>query len=152
MKKYLIGTCAYNEGEKIKRVIEKYNDYAIYDVLIIDDGSTDQSLKDIPPGIPVSVIANPANRGAGYGVRQILQYAKDRGYIAVFFVSGNDKDSPGDIAKLKAAMEEGYDFVQGSRYLPGGGQGRMPFYRKISTRIIHPLLFSLITGRRITDS
>jgi len=28
----------------------------------------------------------------------------------------------------------------------------MPFYRKISTRFIHPLLFSLITGKRITDS
>ena len=28
----------------------------------------------------------------------------------------------------------------------------MPFYRKVSTRFIHPLLFSLIVGRKITDS
>ena len=28
----------------------------------------------------------------------------------------------------------------------------MPLYRKISTRLIHPFLFSLITGRRISDS
>ena len=152
MKKYLVGTCAFNEGAKIKRVIEKYNDYVSYDVVIIDDGSTDQSLQEIPPGIPVAVIANPANRGAGFGVRQILQYAQQRGYTAVFFVSGNDKDSPHDVPKLKSAIEEGFDFVQGSRYLPGGQQGRMPFYRKVSTRIVHPMLFSLITGRRITDS
>ena len=72
--------------------------------------------------------------------------------LPFFFVAGNGKDSPADIAKLKAAIEEGYDFVQGSRYLPGGSQGRMPLYRKISTRFIHPLLFSLITGRNITDS
>lgn len=152
MKKYLVGTCAYNEGEKIKRVIGKYNDYDSYDVLIIDDGSTDRSLAHIPQGIPVSLITNPSNRGAGYGVRQILQYAKERGYIAVFFVSGNDKDLPSDVQKLKIAIEEGFDFVQGSRYLPGGQQGRMPFYRRVSTRIIHPILFSLITGQTITDS
>ena len=143
MKKYLVGTCAFNEGQKIRRVIAKYNDYANYDVLIIDDGSTDQSLQDIPAGVPVSVITNSVNRGAGYGVRQILMYAKEHGYAAIFFVSGNDKDSPADVPKLKAAIEEGYDFVQGSRYLPGGGQGRMPSYRKIATRMIHPLVFSL---------
>lgn len=152
MKKYLVGTCAYNEGAKIRRVIEKYNDYASYDVLIIDDGSTDLSLAVIPPGLPVTVIKNPANRGAGFGVRQILHYARAQGYVAVFFVSGNDKDLPADVRKLQSAIEEGFDFVQGSRYLPGGGQGRMPFYRKISTRIIHPYLFSILTGKKITDS
>jgi dolichol-phosphate mannosyltransferase len=28
----------------------------------------------------------------------------------------------------------------------------MPLYRRIATQFVHPLLFSLITGRRITDS
>ena len=42
--------------------------------------------------------------------------------------------------------------IQGSRYLPGGVFGRMPFYRKIATRFLHPLLFSLISGMRVTDS
>ena len=49
-------------------------------------------------------------------------------------------------------MEDGYDLVQGSRYFPGGNHGNMPFYRVIATRYIHPLLFSLITGRRFTDT
>ncbi len=152
MKKYLVGTCAYNEGPKIRRVIGKYNDYATYDVLIIDDGSSDGSLQGSPPGIPVTVIRNPVNQGAGYGVRQILEYAQQKGYVAVFFVSGNDKDSPADIFRLKTAIEEGFDFVQGSRYLPAGQQGRMPCYRKVATKLIHPLFFSLITGKWITDS
>lgn len=151
-KKYLVGTCAFNEGEKILRVLRKFNDHNLYDLLVIDDGSTDGVLTaPLPPG-PITVIHNSETRGAGYGVRQILSYALEKGYVAVFFVSGNDKDLPEDINKFRSAIEDGYDFVQGSRYLPGGGFGRMPFYRTIATRILHPFLFSIITGRLFTDS
>ena len=152
MKKYLVGIGSYNEGEKIHRVLEKFSDYDIYDVLIIDDGSTDGSLKNIEDIPCLKVIVNPFPRGAGYGVRQTFDYAKEKGYVAVFFVSGNDKDDPEDIYKLKEAIEEGYDFVQGSRYLAGGKHARMPAYRKVATRYIHPLFFSWITNRKITDS
>jgi len=149
--KYLIGTCVVNEGEKIRRVIRKLNDFPDYGVLIIDDGSTDDSLRNIKhPSL--NIIRNTINQGAGYCVRQILAYARDNSYEAVFFISGNDKDDPADIEKLKKAVEAGHDFVQGSRYLKGGEFGGMPFYRKISTRFIHPILFSLITGKKITDS
>ena len=152
IKKYLVGSCAFNEGAKINRVISKYNDYACYDLLIIDDGSTDGSLSNTPKNIPVTVIRNETTTGAGHCIRQIFEYARRKGYIAVFFASGNDKDDPQDIPKLKHAIEEGYDFIQGSRYLQGGSYGAMPAYRKITTRFVHPFLFSLITGRRITDS
>jgi len=152
LKKYLVGSCAFNEGEKVKRMIGKYTDYESYDVLIIDDGSTDGALSRIADNVPVKVIHNEKTMGAGYGIRQIFSYARENGYIAVFFASGNDKDDPNDIQKLQSAIEEGYDLVQGSRYLKGGAYGRTPFYRKIATRFIHPLLFSLISGMRVTDS
>jgi len=61
----------------------------------------------------------------------------------VFFVSGNDKDSPDDIYTLKDAIEEGYDFVQGSRYLSGGKYGGMPIYRKVATKMIITFLISI---------
>jgi dolichol-phosphate mannosyltransferase len=53
---------------------------------------------------------------------------------------------------VKPIVEEGFDFVQGSRYLPGGDFGNMPFYRQIATRFVHPWLFSLVARRRVTDS
>jgi len=152
MNKYLIGTCVYNEGEKIQHVIKKFNDYQSFDFLIIDDGSTDGSLNTIQQHDHLKIIKNEENKGAGFGVRCILKYGRDHCYEAVFFVSGNNKDDPKDIEKLKNAIEQGFDFVQGSRYLPGGQFGQMPLYRIVSTRLIHPLLFSLITGKRITDS
>ncbi|MDP2654784.1 MAG: glycosyltransferase family 2 protein [Candidatus Omnitrophota bacterium] len=151
-KKYLAGICSFNEGDKIRRVLRKFNDYEMYDVLIVDDGSDDNSVDAPAPGLPVTVIRNPKTMGAGYGTRQIMAYAKERGYEAILFVSGNDKDDPADMAKLRKALDDGYDFIQGSRYLPGGRYGQMPFYRIVATRWIHPLFFSLITGKRITDS
>jgi dolichol-phosphate mannosyltransferase len=150
--KYILGISVFNEGEKILKVIERFNDYAVYDLLVMDDGTTDGSLERVPKHDHIFVVKNPENRGAGHSVRNCLKWAKERGYEAVFLVAGNDKDRPEDVVKLVQGMEEGYDVVQGSRYLPGGGFGNMPLYRTIATRIVHPVLFSLITGRHITDS
>ena len=152
MKKYLVGIAAYNEGQKIRRTIQRFNDYGLYDVLLLDDGSTDGSLEGIQKEFPVSIITNTRNRGAGFATRQTINYAREHGYETVIFVSGNDKDAPEDVKKLTAAIEKGFDFVQGSRYLPGGAHGRMPFHRKIATHFIHPFFFSFLTGRKISDS
>jgi len=52
---------------------------------------------------------------------------------------------------LKPIVEDGCDFVQGSRFLQGGGYGNMPLYRRFATRF-HPLLFSLAVRKRVTES
>ncbi len=152
MKKFLIGICVFNEGDKIRRVIQKFHDDELYDILIVDDASSDGALQDLPSERPVNIIRNETQRGAGYGVRKILQYGRSKGYEAVFFVAGNDKDDAADIVKLKNGIEQGFDLVQGSRYLPGGHFGHMPVYRRLATRYVHPLLFSFFSGRKITDS
>ncbi len=141
MNKYLVGTCVYNEGEKIRRLIQKLNSYPDYDFVIVDDASTDNALKDLAQSRSTVIIRSETRKGAGYGVRKILSYASDKGYEAVFFISGNDKDDPADLCKLHKALDAGFDFVQGSRYLPGGVHGKMPFYRRIATQFVHPFIF-----------
>jgi len=151
-KKYLLGICSYNEGDKIRRVIEKFNEYDFYDVLVIDDGSTDGSMARLVSLPDIRLIRNERPMGAGYGTRQIIDYAGQKGYEAAIFVSGNDKDDANDVLALVQAIEDGADFVQGSRYLPGGGYGNMPMYRRVTTQFVHPWLFSLLCRRRISDS
>ncbi len=152
MKDYLIGISVFDEGEKIKRVIQKFNDYESYDVLIVDDGSTDHALDGFQPSGSCVILHNAKCRGAGFTTRQTIRYAEAGGYKHVILVSGNDKDDPRDVPKLISALREGYDFVQGSRFLPGGRYGRMPLYRLLATRFIHPWIFSFSTGKRFTDS
>lgn len=151
--KYLLAIFCYNEKGKIDKVVRKFNDYDSYDVLVMDDGSNDGSLDTLKdPSFKFTVLRNPVNMGAGYSVRKVLTYAKDNRYDVAILVAGNDKDDPDDVKKLIKAIENGFDFVQGSRYIPGGNFGNMPLYRRIATQFIHPLLFSLVTGGRITDS
>ncbi|MFH0732118.1 MAG: glycosyltransferase family 2 protein [Candidatus Omnitrophota bacterium] len=151
--KCLLTMFCYNEKGKIEKVLEKFSDYGIYDAAVMDDGSTDGSLADIGNFFPkVTVLKNSVNMGAGYSVRKVLYYARDKGYDAAIFVAGNDKDNPNDVKKLIATMEEGFDFVQGSRYLPDGKYGNMPLHRTIGTKLIHPMIFSLFTGRKLTDT
>lgn len=67
--------------------------------------------------------------------------------------AGNDKDNPLEIpALLDPIRRDDADFVQGSRYLAGGGFGNMPAYRVVGTRVIHPLIASIAARKRITES
>ncbi|MEI8344941.1 MAG: glycosyltransferase family 2 protein, partial [Candidatus Omnitrophota bacterium] len=91
--------------------------------------------------------------GVGAAIRTAIGYGRRNGFDILVILAGNDKDRPSEIARLTDPVKkDGYDFVQGSRYLPGGEFGCMPLYRQFSTRWLHPMLFSLIAGRRITDS
>jgi dolichol-phosphate mannosyltransferase len=67
-------------------------------------------------------------------------------------MAGNNKDEPREIPRLvQPIVEAGYDLVQGSRFLPGGGYGNMPRYRVLATKL-HPFLFSLAARKWVTES
>ena len=124
----LAATFAYNEGEKIKRTLARHPENRSYDLLVVDDGSTDGALDAVSP--EVTVLRNPTNRGIGASMKQVFEYVLDRGYDVVVIQAGNDKDNPLEIPALLAPLAANVaDFVQGSRYLQGGAFGNMPRYR-----------------------
>ena len=143
---------AFNEEAKIGRVLDRFVSGLVDAVLVVDDGSTD--------GTPQVVLQKGAlllshekRRGVGAAIRSAVKYARANAFDVIVIVAGNDKDRPTEIPRLvKAIAEDGYDFVQGSRYRAGGEHGNMPFYRQVATRLIHPGLCSLATGRLVTDS
>jgi dolichol-phosphate mannosyltransferase len=143
---------AFNEERKIGSVIDRFNRADVDAIVVFDDGSTDGTPEAIRErGIPT--LRSDRTRGVGNAIRTIITHAKESGYDVVVILAGNDKDRPLEIPRLlEPIVKEGCDFVQGSRYMPGGDFGNMPIYRRIATQFVHPLLFSLIVGRRITDS
>ena len=105
-----------------------------------------------PPGARGSC-RHEQRGGAGAAIRTALRRAVAEGFDVLVVLAGNDKDRPAEIERLlQPIADDRADIVQGSRYLPGSHFGNTPFYRQIATRYVHPLLFSVLVGRRFTDT
>jgi dolichol-phosphate mannosyltransferase len=142
---------AYNERGKIGNVVRKAAREVVDEVLVINDGSTDTT-PDEARAAGATVISNPRPTGAGSSIRQGIMYAREHGYDVVTVMAGNDKDRPDEIPRLlEPIVRDGCHFVQGSRWLRGGRAGNTPLYRRLATKL-HPALFSLAAGQRLTDT
>lgn len=143
---------ATDELGKIGNVVAKIPRDVVHEVIVYDDGSTDGSGEEAAAR-GAKIIRGEVRRGVGHTIREGIRYARENKFDVMVIMAGNDKDDPREIPHLlEPIVSDGYHFVQGSRYLPGGGWGNMPMYRQVATRFVHPLLFSAITRRRITDS
>lgn len=158
MSKVLICPPVFNEKVKITNVIQRFLASPVSrqaDYLIVDDCSTDGTTEIIESfrSRGVKTIRHAEQKGVGAAIKTAIQYALEHGYEILVIMAGNDKDNPNEIPSLIAPIaEEGYDFVQGSRYLQGEGpMGDMPYYRKVATKL-HPWLMSFFTKHKITDS
>jgi dolichol-phosphate mannosyltransferase len=153
--KYCVCTFVINEGERIRNQLRKMAEHAdLVDIVIGDGGSTDGSL-DEEYLRAQRVSARLTKRGPGKlsaQMRMALAYALDRGYEGVVVVDGNGKDDMSAIPSFVRALEEGYDHVQGSRYIPGGIAENTPLLRHIGVNILHAPLISLAAGFRYTDT
>jgi len=147
----LVATFAYNEGEKIARTLRRHPVDRDYDLLVVDDGSTDGALDVVPPH--VTVLRNPRNIGIGASMKRVFEHALAEQYDVLVIQAGNDKDDPLEIPQLLAPIAaDAADFVQGSRYLHGGRFANMPSYRVLGTRVLHPMLTSIAARKRLTES
>ncbi|MBF0330757.1 MAG: glycosyltransferase family 2 protein [Candidatus Omnitrophica bacterium] len=158
MPKILVCPIAFNENVKLKSVIERFLKSParkIADYLVMDDCSTDGTTEMIRSFAVqgVATIRHEKQSGVGVAIRTAIRYAQKNQYDVIVIMAGNDKDNPDEItAVIKPIVDDGYDFVQGSRYKGKVGTGGdMPFYRKVATRM-HPMLMSFFTGASVTDS
>lgn len=158
MPKVLVSPVAFNEKLKLRSVIERFigsSAYGVYDYVVVDDGSTDGTVELLAEysSRGVRTLRHDCQKGVGAAIRTAIGYARENGYEFLVIMAGNDKDNPEEIPALLApAVNDGYDFVQGSRYKGANGVGGdMPLYRKIATRL-HPWLMSFFTGVHVTDS
>lgn len=146
----------YREIGKIGRVVERFERSSVDQVCLVVDDPNEAIIKEIEDArrnsaVPVTIVENPSRKGVGYAIKEGYQYAKSNGFDIVVVMAGNGKDDPKEIPRLtKPIIEEGFDYVQGSRFLPGGKGEKTPFLRKIFIRLF-PVAWTILTGVRCTE-
>jgi dolichol-phosphate mannosyltransferase len=153
MTKTLLIIPAFNESSKIGNVVNKVKLYChteIDEICVIDDCSGDDtSVKATDAG--ATVIRHNKNMGVGAAIRTGLDYGYKKKYDIAVIISGDDQHDPKEMnIVLSPIKKQGFDFVQGSRFLKGGKTINQPLFRKLLTKI-YPVLFFVLTGRYCSD-
>jgi dolichol-phosphate mannosyltransferase len=153
---YCVCIPVINEGDRIKNQLLKMRtiDF-LADILIADGGSTDGSV-DIDALKSLGVRSLLVKKGPGKLSAQLrmgFYYALVlQGYQGVITIDGNNKDGVEAIPEFIKKLDKGYDFVQGSRFMPGGLAINTPIIRLIPIKLIHIPLTSYMAGFRYTDT
>lgn len=134
---YVVLIPIINEADRIHKELQRAMDNHIsdyVDIVICDGGSTDGCTEEeILTSMDVNTLLVKKDIGKqGAQLRMGFFWAIKRGYKGIITIDGNNKDSIEDIPKFIKKLEEGYDFIQGSRFIKGGIAINTPLIRTIS--------------------
>src|SRR4051794_17434924 len=143
---------AYNEEAAVGGVVGEIRLHCPdFDVLVIDDGSTDATA-DSARAAGAHVVRAPFNLGIGGAMQCGYVYALERGYDLAVQVDGDGQHDPGQVAHLREHLDRNPELhmVTGSRFIERANGYRSSATRRVGIRIFSALL-SMITRQPITD-
>lgn len=138
----------YNESKVIGEVVANVRKSGFDNIIIIDDGSTDNSF-EIIKHLPVIALQHKINRGKGATIRTGTEAAMFIGADIVVTMDGDGQHDALDIDRfVKAFQEKDVDVVLGVRQLE---KENMPISRKLANWIADKVTF-LLYGVNLQDS
>jgi len=144
---------AFNEEKTIGRVISgllKLNEFSKDNIVIIDDGSTDNTY-DVAKKSGVVVLQHKVNRGQGASLQTGHEYAFENGAEVIVDFDGDDQFNVNDISvAIRALKEKQVNIVFGSRYLDDRSQ--IPWTKRYIILPISRIINQIITGIKLTDA
>ncbi|WP_051330859.1 glycosyltransferase family 2 protein [Aneurinibacillus terranovensis] len=139
MKTFILLPC-YNEEKALplllNRISDVFEDESSYEVIIINDGSYDETLpiaKQYSKRMPVHIIDHGVNKGLGSAMKNGLQYAAT---VAAYedVVVALDADNTHNPTLIKEMInklkKEDLDIIIASRYAKGGQEIGLSLHRK----------------------
>lgn len=156
-KDYVVLIPIINEGDRIIRELKRAFRYGVADhadIVICDGGSTDGCTEESKlRKLRVNSLLIKQDTGKqGAQLRIGIWWALERGYRGIITIDGNNKDSIEDVPRFIDKLKQGYDYVQGSRFIKGGRAIRTPFVRAVSVRLLHAPIISLTARHKFTDT
>ncbi len=153
--KYCVCIFIINEGERFLEQLSGMSYLGVkVDIVVADgdsiDGSTEHSR--LMKHNVNTLLVKKSDGKLGAQMRMACSWALNRGYQGVIVIDGNGKDSFQDVPNFIAKLNEGYDHVQGSRFIPGGCHQNTPILRLLGLKLLHAPLIRLASGYRYTDT
>jgi len=148
----LVAIPVFNEAKYLARVLAQVLRQGA-DVLVIDDGSTDETPAILRTFPNVAVIRHPENRGYGQSLIDAFAYASRQAYDWIITIDCDEQHEPARIPDfIAAARRDDADILSGSRYMQTmvGNTAAPDDRRRINATITRNLNERL--GLQLTDS
>jgi glycosyltransferase involved in cell wall biosynthesis len=148
--KGLVVIPAFNEAtviEKVIRQLPKFLDKDKLEVVVIDDGSRDDTSKVLKK-LRVKTLTHPINRGLGAALGTGFEFARINNYDFLVTLDADGQHDPKELIRIaRPILNKKADFVIGTRFFKKG----MPVTRRVLTFLASLITFGF-TGVWTTDS
>ena len=158
MSQSLVIIPTYNEKENIEKMIRRICSLSKeFDILIIDDGSPDNTpdvvkeLQDKEFKDNLHLVQRPGKLGLGTAYITGFRWALERDYQYIFEMDADFSHNPDDLLKLQNACENRADMAIGSRYISGVNVVNWPMGRVLMSYFASKYV-RCVTGMKITDT
>ena len=152
MKILAIVIPVYNEEKTIAKVVNDWSriiEIDQLDLIIVNDGSNDQTLKileDLKKDNLNLIIINKKNEGHGYAICEGYKYASQNNYPFIFQTDSDDQFFASDFIKLWNKKNKIQEIILGSR-----ASRKDPFIRVFLSKVILRTILSIVFGKYIHD-
>ncbi|MFM5907980.1 MAG: glycosyltransferase family 2 protein [Novosphingobium sp.] len=155
--RYCIVIPVINEGERIGRQLRAMAALGIpqaIDTVVVDGGSNDGSLgAELLEATGLRAVITKTGQGRlSAQLRCGYAWALLQGYDGVITIDGNGKDGVESLPNFAAALDDGFDYVQASRFIAGGEARNTPLSRWLAIRLIHAPVLSIAARHWLTDT
>src|SRR3990172_1675527 len=140
---------AYNEETVIQDVIREVKNSGYENIIIVDDGSPDDTFKKASEIQGIIALRHKINRGKGAATKTGIEAAKLLGAEIIVTMDGDGQHDPEDISRLIAPIKSGdCDVVLGTRLKNPAG---MPWHKILQNKVGNLITWYLF-GLWVTDS
>lgn len=149
---------AYNEEPAIGPLLERIAEALAgrsYQVVVVDDGSTDRTLDEARrflERLPLAIVPRNANGGLGAAMATGIAHVRRQDHRGVLVTMDADNtQDPALIPGMVDEIERGADLVVASRFVSGGSAVGVPLYRRVLSGGASVLFGVAIGARGVRD-
>jgi len=150
-KKVVVVLPAYNAAATLEKTYAEIPFDIVDDVIIVDDASTDETVK-VASRLGIHTVVHPKNLGYGGNQKTCYREALARGADVVVMLHPDYQYTPKLVTAMASLVAIGqYQMVLASRIISGGAlKGGMPLYKYVSNRFL-TLFENILLGQKISE-